>query len=106
MILTLYLSMMCQRSKQDDLCSFLGSVLNSIRSLSEEEIYLIFIVIIGVNLPRLSVVLSNSKIYLGGIKTESMPGQIDRINRVIETPCVINKQMKVNMTHGERNSCH
>lgn len=72
----------------------------------EEKICLIFTVIIGVNLPRISVVLSDSKIFLLGIEAESVPGQIYRTNQVIETLQVINKQMKVNMTHNQRNSCH
>lgn len=67
----------------------------------KEEICLIFTVIIVVNLPMISVVLPDSKIYLCGVKTESVPGQIYRINQVIETLQAINKQMKVNMTQSK-----
>lgn len=67
----------------------------------KEEICLIFTVIIVVNLPMISVVLPDSKIYLRGVKTESVPGQIYRINQVIETLQAINKQMKVNMTQSK-----
>lgn len=104
-ILILYLSMMCQRVKQGDLCSSLDSEINSSWSPHWRRDRFNFTIIIGVNLPRISVVLSDSKIYLLGIKTESVPGQIYRINQVIETLQVINKQMKVNMTHNQRNSC-
>lgn len=58
--------------------------------LGEGGVCLILTAIIEVGLPRTSV-LSDSKINLGGVKTEPMPGQICRNKEVIKMSHVINE---------------